>query len=444
MIHVFAGPTIAAQDVRELCPAANVHPPVKLGDLAGLVAAPGDVVVLIDGLFHQSPPVRHKEILYAMSNGLWVVGASSMGALRAAELWQYGMIGIGEVFESYRSGGIDSDDAVAVVHASDETYRQFTVALVNIEHALRECERTSAISRRHAEEISRTATALNYSERSWRAIADHLPAGSDAKQAISTIAGLYSRNRGREYDIKYKDAVAALAFAKNLDGAIPKRQTWSSAPWQTFHLVRVLSRFKTVGGTDVPRSAVINYRQLYDRRFCQEWRRVSLAWISGLKSLSGVDDMMLEKLADEAARQRGIELSNLSESQLQYWLTSHEMSGSLSDRELIIRLTVRSCLLTPNVLVWNEGDGPISTVFTGGGWASLAKTAMERTRDLVELSGKSVHDIKRDVVVQHLSDTWVSADRSLKSLNAAARDRGFESADSAVEVARHFCLGLVD
>ncbi len=55
-------------------------------------------LLLIDGYFHQVPSVQHKEILYALHQGLAVFGCSSMGALRAAELADFGMVGIGRVF----------------------------------------------------------------------------------------------------------------------------------------------------------------------------------------------------------------------------------------------------------------------------------------------------------------------------------------------------------
>jgi hypothetical protein len=41
-----------------------------------------------------------------------------MGALRAAELHTFGMVGVGRVFEGYRDGVYEDDDEVAVVHGS--------------------------------------------------------------------------------------------------------------------------------------------------------------------------------------------------------------------------------------------------------------------------------------------------------------------------------------
>ena len=46
----------------------------------------------------------HKEILFALSEGIDVYGAASMGALRAAELDAFGMRGIGDVYSAYAEG----------------------------------------------------------------------------------------------------------------------------------------------------------------------------------------------------------------------------------------------------------------------------------------------------------------------------------------------------
>ena len=42
------------------------------------------------GAFASVPAVRHKEILWALSEGIPVIGAASIGALRAAELTAFG------------------------------------------------------------------------------------------------------------------------------------------------------------------------------------------------------------------------------------------------------------------------------------------------------------------------------------------------------------------
>ena len=89
--------------------------------------------MLIDGAFESNAAVFHNEILWALSRGIHVVGAASMGALRAAELAPLGMVGIGKVFEGYQQGALERDDAVAVVYGPQELgYPLLNVALVDI------------------------------------------------------------------------------------------------------------------------------------------------------------------------------------------------------------------------------------------------------------------------------------------------------------------------
>ena len=44
------------------------------------------IIGMVDGYFEVTPTVWHKEILWAMAQGIHVYGSASIGALRAAEL----------------------------------------------------------------------------------------------------------------------------------------------------------------------------------------------------------------------------------------------------------------------------------------------------------------------------------------------------------------------
>lgn len=60
-----------------------------------------------------------------MVDGVKFIGASSMGALRASELWRYGAVGIGSIFEAYKNGEVQDDAWVAMTYDPD-TYRPLT------------------------------------------------------------------------------------------------------------------------------------------------------------------------------------------------------------------------------------------------------------------------------------------------------------------------------
>lgn len=135
-VHIFTGPTIPGDRAQAACPAAIVHGPLAHLDLLRLDARPGDLVAIIDGVFYHAPPVRHKEILWLLHQGVTVAGAASMGALRAAELHRHGMRGVGRIAAMYTSGALEADDEVGVAHSGPEDgYQPFSDALVNIREA---------------------------------------------------------------------------------------------------------------------------------------------------------------------------------------------------------------------------------------------------------------------------------------------------------------------
>jgi len=97
---IFAGPTIAADAIRNRLD-AEVLPPVAQGDVYRVARRRPPAIGIVDGYFEGVPSVWHKEILWAMEQGIPVFGSASMGALRAAELHDFGMIGVGAIFEAY-------------------------------------------------------------------------------------------------------------------------------------------------------------------------------------------------------------------------------------------------------------------------------------------------------------------------------------------------------
>src|SRR5438552_18870027 len=91
---------------------------------------------LIDGVFESQPSVWHHEILDALDSGVQVFGGASTGALRAAELYSFGMAGVGRIFQSYRDEVIIDDSEVALLPAgADHAWRPLTVPLLNVRWA---------------------------------------------------------------------------------------------------------------------------------------------------------------------------------------------------------------------------------------------------------------------------------------------------------------------
>jgi hypothetical protein len=169
-VYVFTGPTLSAEDgAAELD--ATFLPPAAQGDVYRASLDRPRAIGIIDGYFERIPSVWHKEILWAMSQGIHVFGASSMGALRAVELEPFGMEGVGAVFEAFKRGELDDDDEVAVAHAAAEDgYKVMCEAMVNIRATHRAAAATGVITDDSRAQLDRLAKELFYAERSYPAI----------------------------------------------------------------------------------------------------------------------------------------------------------------------------------------------------------------------------------------------------------------------------------
>lgn len=169
---VFCGPTISAGEARRHVD-AECRPPAALGDLFRAIRSGHRMIGLVDGYFERVPATWHKEILWALSEGAHVWGAASMGALRAAELAPFGMVGIGGIYEEYARGMLEDDDEVAVAHAPGGDFRATSVAMVDIRASLARAEADGVISGGPRAVFEERAKRLFYAERMWSAVLDH-------------------------------------------------------------------------------------------------------------------------------------------------------------------------------------------------------------------------------------------------------------------------------
>lgn len=159
---LFAGPSIAGLRAPQLI---DLCAPAVCGDLAALLADPPAAVGLVDGYFGIAPSVWHKEILDLLARGVRVLGAASIGAIRAAELADAGMEGVGAIYAAYRSGAIERDDAVMVLQApADFAFAPLTLPLVDAEHVLHGIA-CNAQERRMMQRIVRV---MAYDTRTWQ------------------------------------------------------------------------------------------------------------------------------------------------------------------------------------------------------------------------------------------------------------------------------------
>ncbi|WP_341718758.1 TfuA-like protein [Micromonospora sp. FIMYZ51] len=416
---VFIGPSLPAGEVGRLLPDAEVLPPVAHGDLLRLDVGPGDRVLVIDGFFLQHPPVRHREILDLLDRGVTVAGAASMGALRATELWPFGMRGVGEVFQLYRDGVITGDDEVAVVHGSaEEGHRTFSEPLVNIRLALRRAVAAGVLTAAEAALLLEIGRELPFRRRSYRALERTAP--PEAAAIVDRFLTWYRRD---PWDAKGADARLLLSMAADNSPELCPAHA-ADQPIDNLH-TRFLdswrSRFagETVGGHRVSdRETAAALMLLHPE--APAWHRRAV-----LAGLAGVDlaDPTVEERAVEVARERGLTGTPPSGWD---WLTDRERG--LADHEAVLRVLVRAFGTTPyrSLALWMVA-APLRTPAmlvaarqVAATAAALNETLVPRTTGLRRPGGR-LH-FRTEVVDRCFARLWGCA---ADELEAAAWDRGF-------------------
>jgi hypothetical protein len=436
LTHVFCGPTISAGDVAKILPRAVTHPPVRHGDLLRLELRPVDVVVIIDGVFHHVGSIRHKEILEVMARGVTVIGASSMGALRAAELHRFGMIGVGAIFAAYRDGYLDADDEVAVACAPDSDMR-LSEAMVDIQAMLRAAADSGVLSRADADAIAKHAAVLSYVERTWTAVsAATRTVQPELKPALDRL-DRWRAEAGTPAGAKYADALAALRLAA---APIPQAgpASWAGPPWPNHFLREWIADFGRYDatGADVSLTAVLRHQQLYDRDFPRRWRRFVLSWIAGGDFGNGT-----EARAASVAEASGITAEHLSRAQVGHWLTTAEIA-SLDGAEKLLRILVRAVPQDRSTPIWPVSRAEAGDLINPAMGSVPAATAAARLNSQVSQSGpgRSIWQLRTSHIRRHLARQWELTRESESEMTAAARDRGFSGLDSAVAAGRTYFL----
>lgn len=215
-IYVFLGPTLPLDTARSVLDAVYL-PPVRHGDVWRVAAfCNPSAIAIIDGYFEHVPSVWHKEILWALSQGIPVFGASSMGALRASELEQFGMVGIGRIFAAYRDGVLppytgepfEDDDEVAVVHGPAESGFPSSEAMVNIRCTLAKAADEGVIGRKTRDALVRVAKAVFYKDRTYATVFKHAAGKVDI--AEKELESLRAWLPNEKIDQKREDALSLL------------------------------------------------------------------------------------------------------------------------------------------------------------------------------------------------------------------------------------------
>lgn len=210
---VFCGPSISQRDAEALLPDAEVRPPACRDDLITAQHDGARVVALIDGAFGGSQAVSPGEVVDVISAGTCIWGASSMGAIRAAECWPAGMLGHGLVYRLFRRRVLNDDDEVAVMTSADDGWAASTLALVNVRVAARRAVPLGILTPPESRHLVEVVERMNFGMRSLPSIRTQLEFPMS-----QPLADLLART-----DVKKSDAASLLAVLRRTPAPSPTR-----------------------------------------------------------------------------------------------------------------------------------------------------------------------------------------------------------------------------
>lgn len=211
---VFAGPSLAEARLRCLSTATHA-PPIKRGDLAAVGGY--DVIIILDGEFGQSDSVSPKEILGIIERGKTVIGAASMGALRASELDRSGMIGVGWVYDYFRRQAVRRDADVALAYSIFD-FKPMTVPMVDVEYWMELTFAAGLIDSKERRRVLSAARNIFFAERTAARLADSM------RKAVGDqiVRSLLAFSDGSIPSIKSLDGEEAVRLGGSL--AVRERQ----------------------------------------------------------------------------------------------------------------------------------------------------------------------------------------------------------------------------
>jgi hypothetical protein len=212
---IFLGPSLSHEKARKIFD-ADYRPPARKGDFLRL-AADFDVVEMaigfVDGVFLQDYPPTPIEVYHlARKNGVLLVGAASLGALRAVELEKFGMVGIGKIFQLYKTGKVNADDEVAVTFASEGDYQLQSEAMIDIRYNLYLAHKKGVINEKAKSMLVRLAKEIYFPHRKYTYILEEARNRYPMLESEFNSFGSYIRSNRKS--LKEMDAIRLVKYLK--------------------------------------------------------------------------------------------------------------------------------------------------------------------------------------------------------------------------------------
>ncbi len=199
------------EKAKRIFPLADYRPPARKGDFNRLAKEGVQFVGFIDGVFLQDYPPTPIEVYNLLQNkNTTLIGAASLGALRAVELEKFGMIGIGKIFELYKKGILDSDDEVAVTF-SEQDYQLQSEALVDIRYTLYHAYKDGIIDKKTKRTFIKTAKNIYFPYRNYNELFERVI--GTIEEGVQKHLEEYVKTHRRS--LKEEDAIKLIEFVKH-------------------------------------------------------------------------------------------------------------------------------------------------------------------------------------------------------------------------------------
>jgi TfuA protein len=206
---VYLGPTLSREEATKILD-ADYRDPAKKGDFLMLSRDSDEkkYVGFVDGVFlHDYPPSPIEVCHLATRKNIELIGASSLGALRAVELEKFGMKGIGKIFQLYKNGIINADDEVAVTFVRENNILQ-SEAMIDIRFNLFLAYKKGIITNRTKKRIAKIAKNVYFPFRNYEDI---------IKMTSQQFPSIYNELENfRSYILKNRDSLKARDAIKLL------------------------------------------------------------------------------------------------------------------------------------------------------------------------------------------------------------------------------------
>jgi TfuA protein len=141
-----------------------------------------------------------------------LVGAASLGALRAVELEKFGMVGIGKIFQLYKSSKLNADDEVAVTFATEGDYRLQSEAMVDIRYNLYLAHKNKVITENTKRLLVKLAKEIYFPHRKYMYILEEAKNRYPKLESEIDSFGRYIQSNRRS--LKEMDAIKLVNYLK--------------------------------------------------------------------------------------------------------------------------------------------------------------------------------------------------------------------------------------